>query len=206
MLRKLYQCADGVQLLVLQERDAVRVTLNGKIYDLKLVSGSAGAGRANYEAGAITWSLAGDIGTLQDATSPTNPTILAKDCRQQGILPPASAANSIQGTLNFALRNNFSATAQIRVQLLDLKASGESPKAISVRTFNLMGRQPPISFDLSLDSVNAHPSDCCALNAEILVDGKPQYATAKPFPIPDLAHPGPITLNLEPLHRKAVQP
>ena len=206
MLRKLYQCADGVQLTVLPEHDSVRVTLNGKIYDLKLVPSNTGGSGTKYNAGAITWSFAGDTGTLQDATNPTNPATLAKGCHQQSILPPASPANSIQGTLNFVLRTDLPATAQIRIQLLDLKASGESPKTVGLKTFNLMGRKPPIPFDFPVDSASAHPADCCALYAEILVDGKPQYATAKPFPIPDLPHPGQITLNLEPLHRQAAQP
>jgi uncharacterized lipoprotein YbaY len=206
MLRKLYQCAGGVQLTLMQERDAVRVTLNGQIYNLKLVAPTQGATGGRYSDGAITWSLSDNIGTLQDATDPADPSALAKDCRPQSILPPLSAANSIHGMLNFVPRHDLPPTAQIRIQLLDLKASGEARKTISVQTFNLLGRKPPISFDFSLDSASAHSSDCCALYAEVLVDGKPQYATAEPHLIADITHPAPITLQLQPLHRKTVPP
>lgn len=204
MLRKLYECAKGVQLTVLQEKDAVRLTLNGQIYNLNLVASSQGAAGTNYNAGAITWSVARDTGTLQDATDPSHPMILAQDCRPQSILPPASAS-SIRGTLNFVPRNDLPATAQVRIQLLDSKASGEPQKTIGVSTFSTTGRKPPIPFEISFDAQSTHATDCCALYAEILVEGKPQYATTKPLPIPDLAHPGPVALQLEPLHRKAPQ-
>jgi uncharacterized lipoprotein YbaY len=206
MLRQLYECADGVQLTVLREPDAVRITLNGQIYDLKLAESNQGTANNRYNAGALTWSVVGDIGTLQDATDPAHPALLAKDCRQQSILPPASSAKSIRGTLNFALRKDLPPTAEIRMQLLDLKAPDTPRKTTSVTTFNLRGRQPPVPFELALDSATGHPSDCCALFAEILVDGRPQYATAKPLPIADLMHPGPVTLELQPLHRKAARP
>lgn len=206
MLRKLYQCADGVQLTLLQERDAVRITLNGQIYDLKLVAPTPGATGSRYVDGAITWSLSENIGTLQNASDPAHPAILAEGCRQQSILPPASAANSIHGTLNFAARNDLPPAAQIRIQLLDLSASGEARKIISAQTFNALRRKSPIPFDFTFDSASPRSSDCCALYAEILADGRSLYATPKPQPIADIAHPTPITLELQPLHRKVPQP
>lgn len=211
MLRKLYQCADGVQVIVMQERDAVRVTLKEQTYDLKLAPSSDPG--TKYAAGPITWSVAGDTGTLQDGTDPSSPKLLAQNCRQQSILPPSSPSprssssptNSIAGTLSLPQSKDLPSAAVVRIRLLEVK-SLDKPKALRAKTFRIGERKPPIPFELTLDPQMLLEPDCCAVYAEILVNGKAQYATPKGQPITDITHPGPVSLDLEPVHRKAAQP
>jgi len=202
LLRKLYQCADGVQVIVLPEKDAVRLTLNGEVYHLS--QAPSHGSETKYSQDAVTWTTQGEAGTLQDATDPSNSVVLAKDCRQQSILPPPSASNSLQGTLYFPQPDDPSHTAQVRIALLDLQSAGDSRKSIAATQFRILGRKSPIPFELAFDHENVRSADCCAVYAEILMDGKAQFATSKP--VSDMSHPGPVSLQLVPVRRRAAQP
>jgi uncharacterized lipoprotein YbaY len=204
LLRKLYQCADGVQVIVAQEKGAVRLTLNGEVFHLNQVSSNASA--TKYSLDTITWTLENDTGTLEDATKPSNPTFLAQNCRQQSVLPAASANNTIQGTVNFPHPGELASAAEVRIELLDVASPGEPHKSIAAIKFTILDRKPPIPFELAFDRQKVHSSDCCALSAQVLVNGKLRDDLAEPVAIPDITHPPMVTLELAPAARKAAQP
>jgi uncharacterized lipoprotein YbaY len=204
--RRIYQCSGGVQLVALVETDALRIMLSGQVYDLKKAE-STGS-NTKYSSGSIVWSTYVQTGTLEDDSDAAHPKILAKDCHLQSTFPPGSPANSISGTLSLALPKDLPPSAEIRVQLLDLKPSDEQHKYVGEITLSAAGRKLPISFELKFDPQNIRSKDCCALYAEIRVDDKTEYATAKPQAVPDLTSPSPVKLELTPLtpHRRTAQP
>jgi uncharacterized lipoprotein YbaY len=96
--------------------------------------------------------------------------------------------------------------AEIRLRLLDLKPTDEQHKYVADTTFSAAGRNSPVPFALQFDPQKIRSKDCCALYAEIRVGDKAQYATSGPQPIQDITHPGPVKLELVPIHRKAARP
>jgi uncharacterized lipoprotein YbaY len=203
--RRVYQCA-GAQVVAIVETDAIRLTLNGngQVYELKKTESTGPT--TKYASGSIVWSSDVQTGTLEDDSDPVHPKVLAKACYLQSAFPPGSPANSISGTLNFAMPKYLPPGAEIWIQLLDLKPVDQLHKAIGIRMFNILGRKPPIPFELKFDPQNIRSKDCCALYAEIRVDDKPAYATSGPQPIPDITHPAPVKLELLPIHENATRP
>jgi uncharacterized lipoprotein YbaY len=205
LVRHIYQCAGGVQLVTIADGDKIRLTLNGngQVYELEKAA-SAGSNR-KYSSGSIVWSSDVQTGTLEDTSNAANPRILAKDCQLQSAAPLHSPANSISGTLNFAPAKDLPPETEVRVTLLDLKPSDEAHKYIGVTTFSVLGRKLPIPFELKFDPQNVRSKDCCALYAEIRVNGKARYATSAPQLIPDITQPSPMKLELVPVTKKTAR-
>jgi uncharacterized lipoprotein YbaY len=204
--RRVYQCAEGVQVAALVETNGLRLTLNGngQIYELKQM-GFNGP-KAQYGAGPIVWSSDVQTGALQDDSDAAHPKILARDCHLQSAPPLPPPANSITGRLNFAMPKDLPPSAEIRVLLIDLHPPDEAHKYVGYKAFEIANQAPPIPFELKFEPPGIRSKDCCALYAELRVNDKPLYATVKPQPIPDLTHPAPVTLELVPFHRNAAKP
>jgi uncharacterized lipoprotein YbaY len=206
LVRHTYQCAGGVQVVAIVDTDAIHLTLNGngKAYELK--KAAVDGGNLKYSSGSIVWSSNVQTGMLEDESNPANPTILARDCQLQSASELRLRGDSISGTLNFATPKELPPTAEIRVALLDLKPSDELHKQLGETTFKILDQKAPIPFELKFDPQKIRSQDCCALYAEIRVDDKPQYATSGPQPIANMTQPGPVNLELVPVHKKTARP
>jgi len=205
MLRKQYQCAGGVQLTVLQEHDAVRVTLEGQTYDLKLAATNQNGVATKYIAGNITWSMTGDAGSLQDAADPAHLVVLAGDCKQQSILPPL-ASNYIRGSLNLPSGKDLPPNGKVHIQLLDVTSPVLPHESLAEETFDLLGSQTPINFELPFNPKRIYSPKCCAVYAEVLSGGRAIYTTGRSQHIINLSEPGSVSLQLQPVRHKPLQP
>jgi putative lipoprotein len=196
LVRHSYQCAGGVQLVAIVETNAIRITMNGngQVYELRKAA-SAGS-NLKYSSGPIVWSSDVQTGTLEDDSDAANPKILAKGCQLQTTAPVRLPANTISGTVNFAPMKELPPDAEIRIELLDLKPLDELHKRVGVLGVSILGRKPPIPFELRFDPQNIRSKDCCALYAELRVGGKTLFASARPHAVPDIANPGSVKLDL----------
>src|SRR5580692_2072253 len=117
--RREYLCAGGARIIILLETKAARLTLNGHIYNMKLVESGSGSG-TKYAEGSVVWSSTGEDGFLVDNADSSNPKMLAEGCHLQSSYPPvAPASGSINGTATFGSAPALPADAILIVQLRD---------------------------------------------------------------------------------------
>src|SRR5580693_2716440 len=109
--RREYLCADGARVVILFETSAARLTLNDRIFNMKLVES---ASTTKYAEGPVVWSSTGEDGFLADNTDPANPKMLAEKCHMTSSFPfVAPATNAITGTVSYRQRVSLPPDAEV---------------------------------------------------------------------------------------------
>lgn len=195
--RRTYLCADGVQLSLLVEKNAVRLTLKGQIYNLNQAEAATGA---KYSSGPVSWTTDGgnDNGTLKDETDPGNPTWLAKDCQLQSTFPPTgTAAGTVTGTVSYRERVSLPAGAILIVELQDVTLA-DAPAPTIAKTETKVGkRQVPLPFRLTFDPAKIDPKHTYAIEARILANGRLLFTNDTLYPVLTQGHPAKADLLLK---------
>src|SRR5208282_682788 len=193
--RREYLCAGSSRIVILVETNAVRLTLNDHIYNMKQVEVASGA---KYAEGPVVWSSTGEDGFLADQADPANPKILAEACHLQSSYPPvAPAAGSIQGTATFGTHPSLPADAVLIVQLRDLNHDADDPAAVlAEERVPIGGRAAPISFALRFDPSKIAGKMPSAISASITGGGKLLFVLVRAVTIPDITNPAPVRLAL----------
>jgi len=204
--RRVYTCDGGATLTVLIETNAVRVMLNGQVFNLQAVSDGA-----KYSDGAIVWLTddKGEAGVLEDHSNAANTKTLAKNCRLQSTFPSrAMPLSTLAGTVTFAKRPSLPEGAILLVELRDQNGSASGPAAeLAEVQIPLKGCSSPVTFELKFDRAQLPTGVRAALLASISSGTKQLFLLKDPFPIPDLANPPPIALALSPVgHGKSHPP
>jgi membrane-bound inhibitor of C-type lysozyme len=152
--RREYLCAGGARIVILVETRAARLTLNGHIYNMKLVETESGT---KYAEGTMVWSSTGEDGFLVDNADSLHPKMLAEDCHLQSSYPPAApTAGSINGTATFGSAPALPTDAVLIVQLRDLSRDSEDPAAVlAEERIPIGGRKAPVTFALKFDPSKA---------------------------------------------------
>lgn len=92
-----------------------------------------------------------------------------------GPVMTGAAGGSLTGTVNKLDRSALPPNAVIEVELVDV--SSGTPVPVTSTQVNPAGQQVPIPFELPYDAAQIDPAGSYLLNARILVDGQPQYAS-----------------------------
>jgi uncharacterized lipoprotein YbaY len=195
--RREYLCAGGARIIILLETKAARLTLNGHIYNMKLVESGSGSG-TKYAEGSVVWSSTGEDGFLVDNADSSNPKMLAEGCHLQSSYPPvAPASGSINGTATFGSAPALPADAILIVQLRDPSHDPDDPAAVlAEERIPIGGRKAPISFALKFDPPKAYGKIPFAISASIRGHGKLLFVLVKAVTIPDITNPAPVRLAL----------
>jgi uncharacterized lipoprotein YbaY len=193
--RREYLCAGGARIVILVETNAVRLTLNDHIYNMKQIEAVSGT---KYAESSVVWSSTGEDGFLADQTDPANPKMLAEECHLQSSYPPAApAVGSIQGTVTFGMHPSLPADSVLIVQLRVLTHDTDDPAAvIAEERIPIGGRVAPISFALRFDPTKIPAKIPSAISASITGRGKLLFVLVKAVTIPDITNPGPVRLAL----------
>jgi putative lipoprotein len=86
---------------------------------------------------------------------------------------------SVQGSVVYLERMLLPEDAELRLRLLDISMSDTNPEVLAEQSMRLAGA-PPFAFELRFDPAKVHPKGTYAIAAEILIDGKRQFATDGP--------------------------
>jgi uncharacterized lipoprotein YbaY len=195
--RREYLCAGGARIMILLENKAARLTLNGRIYNMKQFESAPGSG-TKYAEGTVVWSSTGEAGFLADNADSSNPKMLAEDCHLQSSYPSiAPAAGSINGTAAFGSTPSLPADAILIVQLRDPSHDPDDPAGVlAEERIPIGGRTAPISFALKFDPSKANREIPFAISASIRGHGKLLFVLVKAVAIPDITNPAPVHLAL----------
>jgi putative lipoprotein len=193
--RREYLCAGGARIVVLIETNAVRLTLNNRIYNLKQVDANS---PTKYAAGSVVWSSTGEEGFLVDNADAAHPKMLAEQCHLQSSYPPtASTAGSMKGTATFGSYPVLPGDAVLIVQLRDLNKDADDAAAVlAEERVPVGGRKSPISFALTYDPARITTKSPSAISASITGRGKLLFVLVRPVTIADTGNPGPVALAL----------
>jgi uncharacterized lipoprotein YbaY len=193
--RREYLCAGGARVVILLETGAARLTLNDRIFNMKLVES---ASTTKYAEGSVVWSSTGEDGFLVDNADTAHPKMLAEECHLESSFPlAASTSSSIKGTATFALHATLPADAVLIVQLRDLTRDADDPAAVlAEERVPLSGRKSPVSFALRYDPAKITAKAPYGVSASITGSGKLLFVLVKAVTLPDLANPAPIRLAL----------
>lgn len=193
--RREYLCAGGGRIVILVETKAARLTLNGRIYNMKQVETDSGT---KYAEGTVVWSSSGEESFLVDNADSSHPKMLAEECHLQSSYPPAAhAAGSINGTATFGSTPTLPADAVLIVQLRDPSHDADDPAAVlAEERMPIGGRKAPILFALKFDPSKATAKVPFAVSASIMGHGKLLFVLVKAATIPDIANPAPVHLAL----------
>jgi uncharacterized lipoprotein YbaY len=193
--RREYLCAGGARVVILFETTAARLTLNDRIFNMKLVESAA---TTKYAEGSVLWSSTGEDGFLVDNADPSHPKMLAEECHLQSSFPlAASTSSSIKGTATFGQHPALPADAVLIVQLRDLtRDSDDTAAAVAEERVPLGGRKSPVSFMLRYDPAKIRAKALYGVSASITGHGNLLFVVVKAVTLPDLANPAPISLAL----------
>jgi uncharacterized lipoprotein YbaY len=193
--RREYLCAGGARIVILIETSGARLTLNGHIYNMKVIESSS---TTKYAEGSVAWSSTGEEGFLVDSADPANPKMLAEGCHLQSSFPiGAPTTNSINGTATFGQHPGLPTDAVLIVQLRDLTHDADDPAAVLVEERIPLGaRKSPISFAVRYDAAKITTKVPSGISASITGRGKLLFVLVKAVTIPDITNPGPVRLAL----------
>lgn len=192
--RRVYLCASGASVVVLLEPNAMRLTFNGKIHNMKQVESASGT---KYSDGMFVWFINGDDGYFEDDSVPGKPGVLAKDCHLQSAFPPvAPAAGIVTGTLRYSKQAALPTDAVVIVELEDIFLADAPSPTIAKYESAIGNGQQPIHFTLKFDPSKIDPKHPYAVRAGILVGGQLCAASDKQYLVLTLGHPSNVDLGL----------
>jgi len=195
----MYLCEGGVQVVTLLEANAVRLTLQGQVYDLARVESANGT---RFAAGTLVWSIQSE-GIFEDDADAANPKILAKGCRLQSTFPAsATTVSVITGTVSFGPHPALPENAVLLVELRDQNlAMGDPAAELAQVRIPMKGRASPVTFELPLDRSKLSAKVRPALSASITSGANRLFRLNNPVVIPELTNPAPVALALSPASR-----
>jgi uncharacterized lipoprotein YbaY/membrane-bound inhibitor of C-type lysozyme len=165
--RRQYLCANGASVVVLLEPNAVRLTFNGQIHNLKQIESSSGS---KYSDGTVVWSVSGDIGALEDVSEKDNPKYLAENCDLESSYPPVvPGAGTVTGNITYPDSLVLPPEAKVIVELKDITTAGVPSQTIAVYKAPLGHPNGPVPFKISANPAKIDPKHRYGLEVRIVV-------------------------------------
>jgi putative lipoprotein len=195
--RREYLCADGARVVILFETSAARLTLNDRIFNMKLVES---ASTTKYAAGSVVWSSTGEDGFLADNSDPANPKMLAEKCHMTSSFPVvAPATNAITGTVSYRQHVSLPPDAVVVIHLQDVYLQ-DAPSPFLAEFKTTVGqRHVPIPFTLKFDPSKIDPNHPYAVEASILVHDHLRFTNDAAYPVLTKGNPTNIDMILVPV-------
>ena len=189
-----YVCAGGVKLTVFLHGQTVKVRSEDHLY---LLMQTRSADGTRYSDGRVVWWNRGDSGFLSEDAPSGEGRMIEKDC--QRIEPPRVPSKTavLAGTVGYREKIALPPGAVIEVQLLEITAAEAPPVVIAEERDPLGARQVPVPFELRYDPAAIDAKGRYRVSARILIDGRAQFGTDRPYPIPTGGNPSPLELILK---------
>ncbi len=195
--RREYLCDGGAKIVILIGTNAVRLTLNEHIYNMKKVEASSGQ---KYAEGAVVWSTDSDSGVLEEESVTGQPQILAANCHLQSSYPPATpAAGKVTGTVTYGQKPALPPDAVIVVHLEDVFLPDVPSPFLAEFKTTVGGRQVPIPFTLNCDPAKIDPQHPYIVEASILVHDQLRFTNDTAYPVLTQGHPARVDMILVPV-------
>jgi len=195
--RPKFLCADGARVVILFETTAARLTLNDRIFNMKLVQS---ASTTKYAEGSVVWSSTGEDGFLADNTDPANPKMLAEKCHMTSSFPVAApATNAITGTVSYRQHVSLPPDAVVVIHLQDVYLQ-DAPSPFLAEFKTTVGqRHVPIPFTLKFDPTKIDPNHPYVVEASILVHDHLRFTNDTAYPVLTKGNPTNIDMTLVPV-------
>ena len=195
--RREYLCDGGARVVILFETTAARLTLNDKIYNMKLVES---ASTTKYAEGSVVWSSTGEDGFLADNADPANPKMLAEKCHMTSSFPVVAAATSaITGTVTYRQHVNLPQDAVVVIHLQDVFLQ-DAPSPFLAEFKTTVGqRHVPIPFTMKFDPAKIDPNHPYVVEASILVHDHLRFTNDTAYPVLTKGNPTKIDMILVPV-------
>lgn len=202
--RRVYLCADGARVVILFETSAARLTLNDRIFNMKLVES---ASTTKYAAGSVVWTSSGEDGFLADNTDPANPKMLAEKCHMTSSFPVAAPApNAITGTVSYRQHVSLPPDAVVVIHLQDVYLQ-DAPSPFLAEFKTTVGqRHVPIPFALKFDPGKIDPNHPYVVEASILVHEQLRFTNDTSYPVLTKGNPTNIDMILVPVEAPGAKP
>lgn len=200
--RREYRCEGGARIVILFETTAARLTLNDRIFNMKLVES---ASTTKYAEGAVVWSSTGDEGFLADNSDPANPKMLADKCHMTSSFPlVAPTISSITGTVSYREHVNLPRGAVVVVHLQDdfliRSVAQDAPLPFLAEYKTTLGkRHVPIPFTLKFDPTKIDPNHPYVVQASILVHNHIRFTNDTAYPVLTKGSPTSVDMILAPV-------
>ena len=192
-----YRCEGGARIVILFETSAARLTLNGRIFNMKLVES---ASTTKYAEGPVVWSSMGEDGFLVDNTDPANPKMLADGCHMTSSFPVVSpTAGSITGTVSYRQHVNLPRDAVVVVHLQDVFLQDAPSPFLAEYKTTVGKRHVPIPFTLKFDPSKIDLNHPYVVEASILVHDHLRFTNDTAYPVLTKGNPTNIDLILVPV-------
>lgn len=195
--RRVYACADGVQVVVFLETNAVRLTLNEQVYNLKQVDP---ANSTKYSNGTVVWTTdnTNETGRLEDDSDSAKVKVLAKDCELEVTYPPVgSAGGVVSGTVSFPEHVSLPEGAFLVVELQDVTIADAPATTIAKLRMSVGGRQVPLPFRLTFDPAKIDAKHTYGVEARIEGGGRLLFTNDTLYPALTQGHPARLDLLLK---------
>jgi putative lipoprotein len=177
--RRQYLCANGVSIVALLEPNAVRLTMNGQIHNLKQIESNSGT---KYSDGLVVWSVSGDVGSLQDVSAKDQPKYLAQNCMLQRSFPPtAIPAGTVLGSITLPKGIDLSPEAEVIVELHDIFPANAPSPTVAEYKVSLGHPEGPIPFKLRIDPAKIDPKHRYAVEVRVLAGGQLRATNEKEY-------------------------
>lgn len=194
MPRRAYLCDGWAKIVVVIETNAVRLTMNDHIYNMKQVESSSGR---KYAEGSILWSSDGDNGSLEDDTDPGKPQMLATNCHLQSVYPPAApATGTITGTVSYRPPTALPPDAVVLVHLQDVFLPDAPSPFLAEYKNTLGGRKLPVPFTLKFDPAKIDPKHPYVVEASIFVHDQLRFTNDTAYFVLTQGHPAKVDMIL----------
>jgi uncharacterized lipoprotein YbaY len=195
--RREYRCDGGARVVILFETTAARLTLNDRIFNMKLVES---ASTTKYAQGSVVWSSTGEDGFLADNSDPSNPKMLAEKCHMTSSFPVVPrAASSITGTVSYRQHLNLPRDSVVVIRLQDVYLP-DAPSPFLAEFKTTMGqRHVPIPFTLKFDPAKIDPNHPYVVEASILVHEHLRFTNDTAYPVLTKGNPSNIDIILVPV-------
>ncbi len=195
--RRTYLCDGGARIVILFETTAARLTLNDRIFNMKLVQS---ADTTKYAEGSVVWSSTGEDGFLADNSDPANPRMLAEKCHMTSSFPLAApATNAITGTVSYRQHVSLPPDAVVVIHLQDVYLQ-DAPSPFLAEFKTTVGQQKvPIPFNLKYDPAKIDPHHSYVVEASILVHERFRFTNDTSYPVLTKGNPTNIDMILVPV-------
>jgi putative lipoprotein len=199
--RRTYLCDGGARIVILFETTAARLTLNDRIFNMKLVQS---ASTTKYAEGPVVWSSTGEDGFLVDNTDPANPRMLAEKCHMTSSFPVAApATNAITGTVSYRQHVSLPPYAVVVIHLQDVYLQ-DAPSPFLAEFKTTVGqRRVPIPFTLKFDPAKIDPNHPYVVEASILVHEHLRFTNDTSYPVLTKGNPTSVDMILVPVEAPA---
>ena len=187
LARRQYLCDGGARVVVLLERNAVRLNFNGQIHNLKQIESGS---NSKYSDGLLVWSVSGDFASLEDVSVRDKTKELAEGCvLESSYPPPAPAPGTVTGTIRYPESLDLPPEAEVIVELKDYALAGNLHPTIATYTAHVGNAGRPIAFKVSADPSKIDTTHQYALEIRIVLGGEVKAANDVPYLVLTQGHP-----------------